>query len=240
MTERNGQDGQKDNPEKSAQETEPIVSKPYVMPDDPEEGSAEALAKEAAEARDKMLRTLAEMENLRKRTAREVADARMYGITGFARDVLEIADNLQRALDAVPAEARAAADPGLKALMEGVELTERSLLNALEKNGVKKFDPAGQKFDPNFQQAMFEVPDASVPAGTVVQVIQAGFMIGERVLRPALVGLLLKRVRRPIVTGCRRGRCGSGRRRPATDRAGRCRSPGSPGRRCRTAATVPP
>ncbi|MBN8960433.1 MAG: nucleotide exchange factor GrpE [Rhizobiales bacterium] len=189
MTERNGQNGQKDNPEKSVQETEPVVSKPYIMPDDPEEGSVEALAREAAEARDKMLRTLAEMENLRKRTTREVADARTYGITGFARDVLEIADNLQRALDAVPAEARAAADPGLKSLMEGVELTERSLLNALEKNGVKKFDPAGQKFDPNFQQAMFEVPDASVPAGTVVQVIQAGFMIGERVLRPALVGV---------------------------------------------------
>ena len=189
MTERNGQNGQKDNPEKSVQEAEPVVSKPYIMPDDPEEGSVEALTKEAAEARDKMLRTLAEMENLRKRTTREVADARMYGITGFARDVLEIADNLQRALDAVPAEARAAADPGLKALMEGVELTERSLLNALEKNGVKKFDPAGQKFDPNFQQAMFEVPDASVPAGTVVQVIQAGFTIGERVLRPALVGV---------------------------------------------------
>lgn len=149
--------GQKDNPEKSAQDAEPVVSKPYIMPDDPEEGSAEALAKEAAEARDKMLRTLAEMENLRKRTAREVADARSYGITGFARDVLDIADNLQRALDAVPAEARDAADPGLKALIEGVELTERSLLNTLEKNGVKKFDPSGEKFDPNFQQAMYEV-----------------------------------------------------------------------------------
>jgi len=130
MTERSGQN---DNPEKSVQEGEPVVSKPYIMPDDPEEGSAEALAKEAAEARDKMLRTLAEMENLRKRTTREVADARTYGITGFARDVLEIADNLQRALDAVPAEARAAADPGLKALIEGVELTERSLLNALKR-----------------------------------------------------------------------------------------------------------
>ena len=189
MTERNGQNGPKDNPEKSVQETEPVVSKPYIMPDDPETGSVEALAKEATEARDKMLRTLAEMENLRKRTTREVADARTYAITGFARDVLDIADNLQRALDAVPAEARASAEPGLKALIEGVELTERSLLNALEKNGVKKFDPAGQKFDPNFQQAMFEVPDPSVPAGTVVQVIQAGFMIGERVLRPALVGV---------------------------------------------------
>src|SRR5271167_5285813 len=96
-----------------AETREPVVSKPYIMPDDPEEGSTEALAKEAAESRDKMLRTLAEMENLRKRTSREVADARIYGIQNFARDVLDIADNLQRALDAVPAEAKAAADPGL-------------------------------------------------------------------------------------------------------------------------------
>ena len=178
--------GQKDNPAPGA---EPVVSKPYIMPDDPEEGSVEALAKEVAEARDKALRTLAEMENLRKRTAKEVTDARAYGITGFARDVLDIADNLQRALDAVPAETRESADPMLKALIEGVELTERSLLNALEKNGVRKFDPQGEKFDPNFQQAMYEVPDPSVPPGTVVQVVQAGYTIGERVLRPALVGI---------------------------------------------------
>jgi len=173
----------------SAQASEPVVSKPYIMPDEPDAGSAEALAKEAAEARDRMLRTLAEMENLRKRTSREVADARVYGITGFARDVLDIADNLQRALDAVPYETRAAADPGLKALIEGVELTERSLLNALEKNGVKKFDPTGEKFDPNFQQAMYEVPDPTVPSGTVMQVVQSGYMIGDRILRPALVGV---------------------------------------------------
>jgi molecular chaperone GrpE len=178
--------GQNDNPAKPAQDAEPVVSKPYIMPDDPEEGSTEALAKEAAEARDKMLRTLAEMENLRKRTAREVSDARTYGISGFARDVIDIADNLQRALDAVPVEA---SDPGLKALIEGVELTERSLHNALEKNGVRKFDPAGEKFDPNVHQAMYEIPDPSVPAGTIAQVIQSGYMIGERVLRPALVGV---------------------------------------------------
>jgi molecular chaperone GrpE len=179
-------DLQKNDP---AQASEPVVSKPYIMPDEPDAGSAEALAKEAADARDRMLRTLAEMENLRKRTSREVADARVYGITGFARDVLDIADNLQRALDALPYETRADADPGLKALIEGVELTERSLLNALEKNGVKKFDPAGEKFDPNFQQAMYEVPDPTVPSGTVVQVVQSGYMIGDRILRPALVGV---------------------------------------------------
>src|SRR3954462_1687536 len=177
------------DPANPAQAGEPVVSKPYIMPDDPEPGSVEMLQKEVADARDKMLRTLAEMENLRKRTAKEVSDARAYGISGFARDVLDIADNLQRALDAVPAEARAAADPGLKALIEGVELTERSLHNALEKNGVRKFDPAGEKFDPNVHQAMYEVPDPSVPAGTIAQVIQSGYMIGDRVLRPALVGV---------------------------------------------------
>ena len=185
--------GQKEPQDASAPEPandkEPVVSKPYVMPDDPEEGSVEALTKEVAEAKDRMLRTLAEMENLRKRTQREVADARTYGITAFARDVLDIADNLQRALDAVPMEAREAADPGLKALIEGVELTEKSLHKALEKNGVQKLEPLGEKFNPNFHQAMYEVPDSSVPAGTVVQVVQGGYTIGERVLRPALVAV---------------------------------------------------
>ena len=186
MTDPNGQNDNSADPE---QGPEPVVSKPYIMPDDPEPGSVEALAKEAADLRDKMLRTLAEMENLRQRTRREVADSKIYGITGFARDVLDIADSLQRTIDAVPAETRESADPLLKALIEGVELTERSLLSALEKNGVKKFDPQGEKFNPNFQQAMYEVPDPSVPSGTVVQVVQAGYTIGERVLRPALVGV---------------------------------------------------
>ena len=103
--------------------------------------------------------------------------------------MLDIADNLQRALDALPAETREAADSGLKALIEGVELTEKSLHNTMQKNGVKKFDPVGEKFDPNFQQAMYEVPDNSVASGTVVQVVQAGYMIGDRILRPALVGV---------------------------------------------------
>src|SRR3954464_9985292 len=186
MTESNGHNDNQDN---AAQAAEPVVSKPYVMPDDPEPNSVEALTKEAADARDKMLRTLAEMENLRKRTQKEVADARVYGVSKFAGDIVDIADNLQRALDALPADAKASADPGLKALLEGVELTERSLLNALEKHGVKKFDPMGEKFDPNFQQAMYEVPDASVASGTVVQVVQAGYTIGDRILRPALVGV---------------------------------------------------
>jgi molecular chaperone GrpE len=149
---------------------------------------AEAVAL-AAELKDRLLRTLAEMENLRKRTEREVADSRLYGTTSFARDILGVADNIRRALDAVSPELRASAEPGVKALIDGVELTERELLKALEKNGVQQYTPRGERFDPNVHQAMFEVPDASVPAGSVVEVVQPGYRIGERVLRPALVGV---------------------------------------------------
>src|SRR5947209_4765255 len=148
-----------------------------------------ALAAEAAEFKDKFLRTLAEMENLRRRTEREVADARLYGITQFARDIVTVADNMDRALQALDDELREKADTGVKALLDGVELTERELLKALEKHGVQKIDPKGQKFDPHRHQAMFEVPDETVPSGTVVQVVQAGYTIGERVLRPAMVGI---------------------------------------------------
>lgn len=148
-----------------------------------------AAREEAASLKDKLLRTLADMENLRRRTEREVADARSYGIASFARDILGVADNFRRALDAVAPEKRASADAGIKALIEGVELTERELLKALEKNGIRKIEPQGEKFDPNIHQAMYEVPDASVPAGSVVQVMQPGYLIGERVLRPAMVGV---------------------------------------------------
>jgi molecular chaperone GrpE len=143
----------------------------------------------AVELRDRLLRTLAEMENLRKRTDREVAESRLYGVTSFARDILGVADNMRRALDAVGPELRASAESGVKALIDGVELTERELVKALEKNGLRQFTPQGEKFDPNLHQAMYEVPDASVPAGSVVQVVQPGYMIGDRVLRPALVGV---------------------------------------------------
>src|ERR1700675_4179873 len=147
-----------------------------------------SLDREIAEVKNRLLRTLAEMENLRKRTEREVTDARLYGVASFARDVLGVADNIRRALEAVPAEALANAQ-AMKVLVDGVELTERELLKALEKNGVRQFTPHGEKFDPNVHQAMYEVPDPSVPAGSIVQVMQPGYMIGERVLRPALVAV---------------------------------------------------
>ncbi|MDX8530661.1 nucleotide exchange factor GrpE [Mesorhizobium sp. VK25A] len=156
------------------------------------DGDYEALVrllKENEELKDRALRAAAEMENLRRRTARDVHDARTYAVANFARDMLSVSDNLRRAMDAIPAEAKAGGDAGFKALIEGVDLTERAMLSALERHGVKKLAPEGEKFDPNFHQAMFEVPNPEVPAGTVVQVVQPGYSIGERVLRPAMVGV---------------------------------------------------
>ena len=147
------------------------------------------LAKEAADLKDRLLRTLAEMENLRRRTEREVADSRVYAVTNFARGILAVADNMERAMKALDDEIRDKADAGVKALLDGVELTERELIKVMEKHGIKRLEPQGQKFDPNLHQAMFELPDPSVPAGTVVQVMQPGYTLGERVLRPALVGI---------------------------------------------------
>ena len=147
-----------------------------------------ALLMENAEMRDRLLRTMADMENLRRRTEREKTDTARYAISNFARDVLTVGDNLKRTIDHVPAEA-AAQDPALKSFLEGVELTERELLNVLERHGVTRIEPLGARFDPNCHQAMYEVPNPDVPEGTVVDVMQAGYVIGDRCLRPALVAV---------------------------------------------------
>jgi molecular chaperone GrpE len=173
-------------------DTEPVAAADAGKAEAPVSGErpdplAEA-QREAAEFKDKALRTLAEMENLRKRTEREVADARLYGNASFARDVLAVADNMQRALDAIEPELRN--DAKVNSLIEGVELTERELLKVLGKHGVKKFSPDGEKFDPNVHQAMFEMEHAELPPGHVAQVIQAGYMLGDRVLRPAMVAIV--------------------------------------------------
>ena len=162
----------------------PMQPEPAVAPQ-----PSTSLDRELAEAKDRLLRALADMDNMRKRTEREVADARVYGISNFARDILGVADNMHRAMQALDDELRAKADEATKALLEGVELTERELINVLEKHGVTKVEPLGQKFDPNRHQAMYEIEDASVPSGSVIQVMQAGYLIGERVLRPALVAV---------------------------------------------------
>lgn len=156
------------------------------------DGDYEALVrllKENEELKDRALRTAAEMENLRRRTARDVVDARTYAVSNFARDMLQVADNLQRAMDAIPAEAKASGDVGFTALIDGVEITARGMLATLERHGVKKLAPEGEKFDPHFHQAMFEVPNPDIASGTVVQVVQPGYSIGDRVLRPAMVGV---------------------------------------------------
>ena len=149
----------------------------------------ENLMQENNALKDKVLRTMAEMENLRRRTEREVADAKLYGVTSFARDMLTFADNLRRAVESVSVEEKETASAALKSFVEGIELTERDFLSRLARFGVKKLEPQGEKFDPNLHEALFEVPDPSVANGTVVQVVEAGFSIGDRCLRPAKVGV---------------------------------------------------
>jgi molecular chaperone GrpE len=151
-------------------------------------GEIEAMMAENADMRDRLLRTMADMENLRKRTEREKSDTARYAISSFARDVLTVGDNLRRTVEHVPPDA-AAQDPALKSFLDGVELTERELLNVLERHGVTRIDPLGARFDPNFHQAMYEVEKKDVPEGTVVDVMQGGYTIGERCLRPALVAV---------------------------------------------------
>lgn len=147
------------------------------------------LEAEKADLTGRLVRLAADMDNLRKRTEREVADAHKYAVSRFAGDMLTVSDNLRRALEAVPADKRKSGDEALDALMQGVEMTGREMDRLLLKNGITQIAAMGERFDPHVHQAMFEVPDASVPAGTVVQVVQEGYQIGDRVLRAAMVGV---------------------------------------------------
>ncbi|WP_159719097.1 nucleotide exchange factor GrpE [Geminicoccus flavidas] len=154
-----------------------------------EETQAPDLEQEVADLKDKLLRALADVENMRRQKDREVEDARRYGVTRLARDLLDVADNLGRAIAAVPAEA-AEENTTLKGLLTGVEMTERSLQTVLERHQVKRIDPQiGEKLDPNRHQAMFEVPRDDLAPGTIAEVMQAGYLIADRLLRPAMVGI---------------------------------------------------
>ena len=146
----------------------------------------EALRAEVETLKDQRLRALAEAENMRRRTDKEKAEASQYAVTKFARDMVGIADNFSRALAACPPALREAADPQVKAVLDGVEATDRELISTLERYGVKQVDTSG-KFDPNLHQAIAEVPGNGKPAGAIVDVMQTGFMIGDRLLRPAMV-----------------------------------------------------
>jgi len=175
-----------------------MSEEPTQLPDSENPHAAEfavleALKEEVASLKDQRLRALAEVENIRRRADKEKTEASQYAVTKFARDMVGIADNFARALAAVPAAVRDAADPQVKAVLDGVEATDRQLIQTLERYGVKPVDTSG-KFDPNLHQAIAEVPAEGRPAGSIVDVMQTGFMIGERLLRPAMVTVAKKDV----------------------------------------------
>ena len=166
------------------------IENPMPPPElDPKDVQIATLTEETASLKDRMLRLAADMDNLRKRAEREKAEATLYAATNFARDLLSITDNMGRALAAVSPEERERADEVLKNLLAGVELTERELLNVFQRHGIRKLETVGQKFDPNMHQALYEVLTSERPPGTVMQEMQSGFAIGERCLRPAMVGV---------------------------------------------------
>jgi len=156
---------------------------------DPRDAEITTLKEEVAASKDRLLRLAAEMENLRKRTEREKAEATLYAATNFARDLLSVADNLGRALAALTAEERESAGEVEKNLIAGVEVTERELLQVFQRHGIRKIETVGQKFDPNFHQAIYEVPTSAKPPGIVMEELQSGYAVGERCLRPAMVGV---------------------------------------------------
>jgi molecular chaperone GrpE len=157
--------------------------------EDPRDVEIANLRVEVATAKDRLLRFAAESENQKKRLEREKAEATLYAASNFARDLLSVADSLSRALAAVPAEERDVIDDVMKKFLDGIELTERELLSVFQRHNIRKLEPIGQKFDPNLHQAMFEVPTSEKPPGTVMQEVQSGYAVGERCLRPALVGV---------------------------------------------------
>jgi len=173
--------GQKNTEEAQAQDAEAASAEAATTA----AGSPEERVRELEES---LKRAVAEQENLRKRMEREKADTARYAIANFAREVLGIADNIERAIDAVPKDA-AANDAALKTFLEGIEVTERELHKAMERHGIAKLNPEGEKFDPNYHQAMFEIPTTEMPSGMVMQVVQPGYLLEDRVLRPAMVGV---------------------------------------------------
>jgi len=166
---------------------------------DEKSSESDPVAQAAAEAenlKDKLLRAVAENENFRRRAERERADAANYAITSFARDLLTVGDNLRRALDHIPEDAELG--DNAKNLVEGIQMTERELLNLLERHNIKQINPMGEKFDHNFHQAMFETPGTGEPDGTIIQVMQVGYVIKDRLLRPAMVGVAKGGEQKPV------------------------------------------
>lgn len=151
------------------------------------QGKIDSLEKSVAEAKDQLIRTVADMENLRKRSAREREDASKYAVSSFARDLLDVADTFRRAIDSIPADLKT--DERIVPMVQGIEAMERALLSCFEKNGIKKIEPLDEPFNPNFHEVMFEAPVPEKPAGVIIQVIEAGYILHDRLLRPARVGI---------------------------------------------------
>lgn len=167
---------------------EPVEGEDPADIDEPEHSEVEELQAALAHAKDQVMRALADAENTRRRAQRDREDASKFAISNFARDMLNVADNLRRALDSVPEDNSEFSDR-LKALIEGIEATEREMLRNFEKHGIKKVDPMGEPFNPNLHEVMFETPGTGQPPGTIIQVIETGYVLNERILRPARVGV---------------------------------------------------
>ena len=176
-------DNNDENPQNGATGENPMAAELAVL---------DALRAENAELKDRVLRALAETENTRRIAAREKQDASQYAVTRFARDMVAIADNFARALAALPADKLQSADPAVRAVIEGVEATERQLIAALQTHGIKAIDTTDGKFDPNLHQAIAEVPGNGKPGGSIVDVVQTGYVIGDRLLRPSMVTVARK------------------------------------------------
>jgi molecular chaperone GrpE len=178
-------------------EEDPLAPEPAPQDDVVTENAAaengdaarvETLQSELAQAKDQVLRALADAENTRKRALKEREDASKYAVAGFARELLSVADNLRRALDAVP-EDLLQGEPRIKNLLDGIEATERELLKSFEKSHIRKIEPLGEVFNPNYHEVMFETPGTGKPPGTIIQVVEAGYVLHDRLLRPARVGV---------------------------------------------------
>jgi molecular chaperone GrpE len=195
VTDQEKETGAEDAPEEETASAEYAPDKPET--DETEEGAPEGAEgadgsmspeEEIADLQDKLLRALADTENLRRRSQKDREDTLKYSSANFARDMLSVADNLRRAIESIPE----GGDPDGQALVgfiEGISLTEKELLSTLERHGIQKVEPIGEKFDPQFHEAMFEVPTSDAAAGTVVQVVETGYVIHDRLLRPAKVGI---------------------------------------------------
>ena len=181
-------------PGSEASEAEPKAETPWAGTADAPDSAVEEPAAEPdpaieiAALNDKLLRALADGENLRRRAQRDREDMSKYAISGFAREMLAVADNLRRALDSLP-EGAADDDTSWKGFVEGVELTERELQSVMARHGIEKLDPAGEKFNHDYHEALFEVPTGDAPPGTIVQVVEVGYVLKDRLLRPARVGV---------------------------------------------------